>query len=143
CLVYYPCSQVQSTLSSSFGDRGNATGVAAAAAVKDDRVNASLLGTLGDEFANLTRFGSLVGGETAKVCLHGRSGCQGETLAVINDLNEYVSSRTRDHETWTSFGADNLLAESGVTTNACRRLTLASNTCSHGLLTSLSGLAAN
>src|SRR5690606_13408406 len=57
--------------------------------------------------------------------------------------NEDVTGRTRNDEARAQLGADDLLAKTCVAASLSGRLALSSSSESHGLLTSLSGLAAN
>ncbi|GMA91175.1 hypothetical protein GCM10025869_17040 [Homoserinibacter gongjuensis] len=114
-------------LAGAFGDSRDAPGVLVAAAVEHDRVDARLLGALGDELADLLRLGGLVTVEGAQVHLERRRGCHGVALGVVDDLHEDVAGRTGDDETRTLGGADDALAQARVTTVALRRLADASH----------------
>jgi hypothetical protein len=67
-------SQVQSTLSRSIGDSGDASCVLATSSVEYDGFNAGLLGALRDKFANLACLGGFVTIERTKICFE--RGCR-------------------------------------------------------------------
>src|SRR5690606_24052185 len=120
----FRCSQGQPPFASAIGDRCDAACVLAAAAVEDDCLDTGVLRALCDELADLARLGGLVAVERAQIGLHGRGRSDGDALRVVDDLNEDVASRAVHDEAGTRLGADDLLAQAGVATDASSRTTL-------------------
>jgi hypothetical protein len=117
-------SQVQPTLSSTFGDCRNATRVTVTTSVKNDFFDAGAFCAFCNELADLPGFGGLVTVKGTEVSFEGGCRREGETLAVVNDLDEYVTSRTGHDETRASRGSVDLLTEARVTTVTGSRLGL-------------------
>src|SRR5690606_25058128 len=98
------------------GDCRDTTGVTVSTAVEHDLGDTGSLRALGDEFADLAGLGGLVTVERTQVRLErGRRG-DGAALAVVDQLDEDVASRTVDDEARTHLGAHDLLAKTGMTT---------------------------
>src|SRR5665647_2578999 len=137
-------SQGQTALACTISDSRDAPVVLVAAAVEDNCFDTSALGALGDQLANLAGFGDLVAIERTQIRLHGRGRGQGLAQRVVHDLDEDVPARTRHHQTRTQRRAVDLLAHAVVTATTRGALALGAldDQC-HGLLTSLSDLAAD
>src|SRR5690606_9337956 len=99
---------------------------------------------LGDELADPAGLGGLVAVQRAQVRLHGRRRDHGVAAGVVDDLDEDVTRGAGDHQAGTLGGADDLLAQAQVPALARGVLALgALDDHCHGLLTSLSDLAAD
>src|SRR5690606_23951364 len=136
------CSQGQAPLAGAVSDGGDTAVVLVAAAVEHDGLDTGLLGTLGDELADLAGLGGLVGvAHRTQLGLGGRGEGERVTDRVVDDLHGDVAGRTRDDQARARRGAVDLLAHPEVAAAAGNRTALAEDLDSHGLLTSLSGLA--
>lgn len=135
--------QSQATLSGAVCNRGYAAVVLVSATVEHHSVDAGCLGPVSNKLPDLRCLGGLVAVQRTDIGLKGR--CRHQRLAdgVVNNLGEHVARRARHHEAGTCGRARNLLAKAEVATLALYRLALALNCNTHGLLTRLSGLAAN
>src|SRR5699024_9451175 len=120
-----PCSQCESSFTGTVGHCGHATLVGVAAAVEDHGLDAGGLRALSDELADAVRLGGLVVARRAEVLLHRRCGCDRAALHIVDDLDEHVARRARDHEARALGGAVDVLAQTSVTTRACSGLALA------------------
>src|SRR6478672_4663249 len=137
-------SQSQPTLAGTVGDRRDTAVVAVATTVEHDGLDAGSLRTLGEELADLAGLGRLVAVEGPQVRLHRGGRRQGLAHGVVDDLDEDVTARARHHHARTQRGAVDLLADAQVATTASGALALrALDDHCHGLLTSLSDLAAD
>src|SRR6478735_1741303 len=137
-------SQSQPALAGTVGDSRDPAVVAVATAVEDDRVDAGALGTLGDELTDLAGLGGLVTVERTQVRFHGGGRGNGAAGGVVDDLDEHVAAGPRHDQAGTQRRATELLAEPKVTATASGALALgALDDHCHGLLTSLSDLAAD
>src|SRR5699024_5026485 len=126
--------QCQPTFTCALSNSSHATVVLVAAAVEDNCFDASSLGALCNELANLLGLCGLVGIACAKICFHGRSAGQGDTLRVVYDLYEDVTSRAVDNQAWTNGGTNDVLAQTLMTTTALSGLALALDSDSHDYL---------
>src|SRR6185312_12001432 len=140
-------SQCQPTFTCAVGNRCNAAVVPVAAAVEDHSLNTSSLGTLGHELADALCLGGLVAVEGPQIGFHGGSGRHGDALAVIDNLDKDVACGAVNHQARTDRGTGDALADAQMAAAACCGLGLRGplliNADRHGLLTSLSDLAAD
>src|SRR6478735_7054674 len=121
-------SQSQPALAGTVGDGRDPAVVAVATAVEDDRVDP----------------GALVTVERTQVRFHGGGRGNGAAGGVVDDLDEHVAAGPRHDQAGTQRRATELLAEPKVTATASGALALgALDDHCHGLLTSLSDLAAD
>src|SRR5450759_3290979 len=137
-------SQGQTALAGTVGDCRDAPVVTVSAAVKDHSVDPGALGALGDQLANLAGLGGLVTIEGTQVRFHGRGRSQRLARRVVDDLHEDVPAGSGHHQARTQRRAVDLLAHTVVTATTRGALALGAldDQC-HGLLTSLSDLAAD
>src|SRR3546814_417688 len=109
-------SERQAALAGAIGKGRDTAVVLVAGAVEDHALDASCLGALGDELADLLRLGSLVAIEATQVGLHG--GGRSERLAdqVVDDLDADVLGGAGDDQARTLVRAADLLATTDLAT---------------------------
>src|SRR4249919_89145 len=138
-------SELEPSLSSAVREGGDATVIAVAASVKDDRGEARSRCTLGQQLAGLTCSRGLVAPTVSDGLVHRRR--RGERAAgdVVDKLAEDVPRRAGHDQPRPVGGACNLLPDAQVPADSRRALTCVTltslHTDSHDLLTSLSDLA--